>query len=255
VPKAQQVFDAGSLAISPSLAGRRLAPPWRRLAAFLVDAVLLMVPTFAAAFLFSAVALRLADPVGFRAVRQAIFDMPASPAEQHAMLRALAPVLVRGDADGLPAAVEADVEAGNLDRAADRLKDANIHFALTLSEASQVNLPPRTIRLELERLVPQVFRSAAMFFVPAIYFAVATSFWATTFGKRLLGLEVVRLDGRPLTLLQGLERFGSYFAVPGTLGLGILELWRDPNRRLAHDLAAGTVVVVRNGRNGPLEGR
>jgi uncharacterized RDD family membrane protein YckC len=106
-------------------------------------------------------------------------------------------------------------------------------------------LPPGTIRLPIERLIPVGLRNAALFLVPALYFAIATSRWGPTIGKRLFGLEVVRLDGRPLSLLQGLERFGSYFAVLGTLGLGLLDLWRNPNRRLAHDLAAETVVVRR----------
>ena len=240
--KPERCFDSESLAITPALSGRRLPSPRRRMAAFAVDASLLLVPTFAAALLFSTVALRVVDPVGYHALRQAMFDMPSAPAEQHAMMRGLAPVLVRAQADGLPAAVAADVEAGDLDRAADRLKDANLLVSLTLTGASS-QVAPNTIRLELERLVPEVFRSAAMFLVPAIYFAVTTSLWRKTIGKWVLGLEVVRIDGRRLSLVQGFERFGSYFAILGTLGIGILELWRDPNRRLAHDLAAGTVVV------------
>jgi len=204
--------------------------------------VLLLVPTLAAAALFATLALRIGDPVGYRALKQAILDRPEAPAEQHAMLRGLAPLLVRIDAAGLPAAVEADVEAGDLDRAADRLKDAAFLVTLTLTGNAQT-VPAGTIVLEVERFVPKSVRSAAMFLVPALYFAVTTALWGRTLGKRLLGLEVVRLDGRRLTLLQGLERFGSYFAVAGTLGLGVLDLWRNSNRRLAHDLAVETVVV------------
>ena len=100
-----------------------------------------------------------------------------------------------------------------------------------------------TVRLALERLIPDAIRTAALFFVPAIYFAIATARWGTTVGKRLLGLSVVRLDGRPLTLFEGIERFGAYFGLLGTLGLGLFDLWRAPNRRLGHDRAVDTVVV------------
>jgi uncharacterized RDD family membrane protein YckC len=242
---AERVFDPEALAIAPSLRGRTLPSPRRRLAAFAVDYCLLLVPTVATALFFSGLALRVTDPAGFRAVRQAVFDFPAEPAAQRAMMRGLTPVLARFDADGLPAAVKADVEAGEIDRAADRLESAKILIALELGGGAPTSLPPGTIRLPIERLIPAGVRNAALFLVPALYFAIATSRWGTTIGKRLFGLQVVRLDGRPLSLLQGLDRFGSYFAVLGTLGLGLLDLWRNPNRRLAHDLAAETVVVRR----------
>ena len=241
----ERVFDPETLAIAASLAGRTLPSPRRRLAAFAVDYGLLLVPTVAAALFFSGLALRVTDPAGFRAVRQAAFGLPEEPAAQRALMRDLTPVLARFDADGLPAAVKADVEAGDVDRAADRLTSAKILIALDLGGGAPTALPPETIRLPIERLIPVGLRNAALFLVPALYFAIATSRWGTTIGKRLFGLEVVRLDGRPLSLLQGLERFGSYFAVLGTLGLGLLDLWRNPNRRLAHDLAAETVVVRR----------
>ena len=62
-------------------------------------------------------------------------------------------------------------------------------------------------------------------------------------GKLLLGLRVLKLDGRPLTTWEGFERFGGYFISVGTFGLGLVDLWRDPNRRLAHDRVSNTVVV------------
>ncbi len=43
------------------------------------------------------------------------------------------------------------------------------------------------------------------------------------------------------------ERFGGYFASFGTFGLGLLDLWREPNRRLTHDRVSNT-IVVRRGR-------
>ncbi len=236
-------FDPQSLAVLPALGGRALPSPRRRLAAFAIDYALLLLPTLATALLFAGLALRWSDPAGYRAVTTAVFAMPKDPAAQHAVLRDLAPVLARIDAEGLSATVKADVETGDLDRAADRLADAELLVALNVGGGEPNLLGPNTVRLALERLIPDAIRTAALFFVPAIYFAVATSFWGTTIGKRLLGLSVVRLDGRPLTLFEGIERFGAYFGILGTLGLGLFDLWRDPNRRLGHDRAVDTVVV------------
>jgi uncharacterized RDD family membrane protein YckC len=236
-------FDPHTLATDPKLAGRTLPSPKRRAAAFALDYLLLLLPTAATALLFSALALRMTDPVGYSAVKAAVFAMPRDSAAQHALLRDLAPVLARIDAEGLPAAVKADIEAGDLDRAADRLADFEILIALEVGGGEPRRMASNTVRLALERLIPDAIRTAALFLVPAIYFAFATSRWGATAGKRLLGLEVRRLDGRPLSLFEGIERFGAYFGILGTLGLGLLDLWRDANRRLGHDRAVDTVVV------------
>ena len=236
-------FDPESFAVASQLAGRTLPSPGRRLLAFGLDFLLLVLPTLGAAALSAALALRLADPTGYRALKTAIQAMPEEPAARRAVMRDLAPLLARIDAEGLPAAVKADVEAGELDRAADRLAGMELLVALDLGGGQPVALRANTVRLRVELLIPDVLRSAAIFFVPAIYFAVATSRWGATAGKRLFGLRVVRLDGRALSLFEGIERFGAYFGIFGTLGLGLCELWRDPNRRLGHDRAADTVVI------------
>lgn len=241
----ERLFDPLSLAVDPTLAGRPLPSPRRRMAAFAIDYAVLLLPTLTTALLFAGLALRWTDPAGYAAVKTTVFAMPGDPAAQHAVLRDLAPVLARIDAEGLSAAVKADVEAGDLDRAADRLAEAEILVALNVGGGEPNLLGPNTVRLALERLIPDAIRTAALFLVPAIYFAIATSLWGTTIGKRLLGLRVVRLDGRPLTLFEGIERFGAYFGLLGTLGLGLFDLWRDPNRRLGHDRAVDTVVVRR----------
>ncbi len=240
-------FDPQSLAADTTLAGRTIPSPGRRLAALGLDFLLLLPPTVAAAVLFAALALRWTDPAGYAALKTSVLAMPEDPAARHAVLRDLAPLLARVDADGLPAAVRADVEAGELDRAAERLSGLELLIALDLGDGEAAPVKPDTVRLRVERLIPGALRSAALFLVPAIYFAVATCRWGATAGKRLLGLRVVRLDGRRLSLFAAIERFGAYFGIAGTLGLGLLDLWRDPNRRLGHDRAADT-LVIRDGR-------
>jgi uncharacterized RDD family membrane protein YckC len=71
-------------------------------------------------------------------------------------------------------------------------------------------------------------------------------FWVRagqTPGKRLLGLRVVRLNGRRMTLLVGLRRLLGYLACFLSLGIGFLWVLIDDRRQGWHDKLAGTCVV------------
>jgi hypothetical protein len=105
-------FDPQALALDTELAGRRLPSPGRRLTAFGLDLVLLLLPTVAAAVLFAALALRWTDPRGFAALRSAVLAMPDEAAARHAVVRDLVPLLARLDGVGLPPAVRAEVAWG-----------------------------------------------------------------------------------------------------------------------------------------------
>lgn len=77
-----------------------------------------------------------------------------------------------------------------------------------------------------------------------LYFTFFLGWWrGRTPGKRLLGIRVVRLDGRPLSFWVSFERFGGYAAslFTGLEGFGRL-IW-DPNRQALEDKLAGTVVI------------
>ena len=77
-----------------------------------------------------------------------------------------------------------------------------------------------------------------------VYFAWLPARWnGQTLGKRLLGLRMMELSGRPVTLMLCLKRFGGYAAGMATGGLGFLQVWWDPNRQALQDRAAHTVVV------------
>jgi uncharacterized RDD family membrane protein YckC len=87
-------------------------------------------------------------------------------------------------------------------------------------------------------------RAAAVFGVGALYFTLLTrGRRGATLGKHLLGIRVVRLDGGRLSLRESFERFSGYFHIPSSLGLALLDLWHDPNRRLPHDRVVHTAVV------------
>ncbi|MFQ5538329.1 MAG: RDD family protein [Gemmatimonadota bacterium] len=65
-----------------------------------------------------------------------------------------------------------------------------------------------------------------------------------TVGKRLMGIRVLRLDGKPITWWTAFERAGGYAAGLATGLLGFAQIWWDANRQAIHDRIVGTVVVV-----------
>jgi uncharacterized RDD family membrane protein YckC len=75
---------------------------------------------------------------------------------------------------------------------------------------------------------------AVAVFAAEIY--LLTALTGFTVGKRLLGLRVVRLDGRPVGLLWALVRTVLFLLV-------IPPLVLDADLRGLHDRAAGTIVI------------
>lgn len=77
-----------------------------------------------------------------------------------------------------------------------------------------------------------------------LYFTFFLGWWkGRTPGKRLLGVRVVRLDGRPLGYWVSFERYGGYAASLFTGLEGFARIFWDPNRQTLEDRLAGTVVV------------
>jgi uncharacterized RDD family membrane protein YckC len=78
----------------------------------------------------------------------------------------------------------------------------------------------------------------------ALYFTLFPTLWrGRTPGKRLLGVRIVRLDGKPLGWWAALNRFGGYAASIFTGLLGFFEMFWDDNRQALQDRIASTVVV------------
>jgi uncharacterized RDD family membrane protein YckC len=76
-----------------------------------------------------------------------------------------------------------------------------------------------------------------------IYFTFFYSFGGATVGKALLGLRVVRRDGRPLRVPQAVWRTLAYGLSTLLLYVGFLYVLVDDRRRGLHDIVSGTVVV------------
>jgi hypothetical protein len=77
-----------------------------------------------------------------------------------------------------------------------------------------------------------------------VYFIGFLVLWkGHTPGKRLFGIRVLRIDGKPMTLWRSFERFHGYAASLLTGLLGFLQVLWDPSRQCLHDKVAETVVV------------
>ncbi|HNX51991.1 MAG TPA: RDD family protein, partial [Thermoanaerobaculaceae bacterium] len=150
---------------------------------------------------------------------------------------------VQIDAPGLPREVRDAVEAGDVERAAMAVEKINLLVAFGLGPHHE-ELAPGTVRIALERLIPKTLQGVCLFGLAAVYFTLLhTGRRGATLGKRVMGIRVTRLDGHRLSIPEGFERFAGYLHIPGSLGLSLLDLWHDPNRRLPHDRVAHTAVL------------
>ncbi len=233
------------LHVNPALVGRPLASPLRRFLAFGIDSVFLFLPTVGTALVIALFLLFWTDRVAFNAVRglgRAAHDRAAGIRA----IRGLTPLLLRLEAKGVPPAAAAAAEEGDLDKAAAILADYNVELSLWIGEgADERPNRPKTVRVEVLRLIPPIARGVVMFAVPALYFTLFTcGTRGATPGKRLVRIRVARLDGEALSWLEGLERFIGYLDIPLTMCISLLDFWRDPNRRLPHDRTVHTAVLM-----------
>ncbi|HEX8034840.1 MAG TPA: RDD family protein [Ktedonobacterales bacterium] len=93
----------------------------------------------------------------------------------------------------------------------------------------------------------QVIVSVAMIILgTAIAIGYPVGFWALlgqTPGQWLLGVRIVRVTGKPLTVRRALLRYLGYWLSAIPLGLGFLWVLVDDRRQGWHDKLAGTYVV------------
>ncbi|QLQ05522.1 MAG: RDD family protein [Anaerolineae bacterium] len=82
---------------------------------------------------------------------------------------------------------------------------------------------------------------AALFF--PVYLLLFWTLAGETPGMRVMGVRVVRRDGRRVNLWVAIKRLFGYFVCFFTLGLGFLWVLLDDQRQGLHDMIAGTVVI------------
>lgn len=82
------------------------------------------------------------------------------------------------------------------------------------------------------------------FLVGYLYYILFFHFGGRTIGKRLLGLRVIDLEGRPrLGWYQSLERAHGYAASALLAFMGFLQVLWDHKGLTMHDRLAGTTVI------------
>ena len=78
----------------------------------------------------------------------------------------------------------------------------------------------------------------------ALYFSAFTAWWrGQTIGKKIVGIEVVKLDGNYPSLWESFGRYGGYGAGFATGLLGFLQIYWDPNRQAIQDKISETLVL------------
>lgn len=78
----------------------------------------------------------------------------------------------------------------------------------------------------------------------AFYFCIFTAWWkGQTPGKKLMGIQVIKLDGSTPTLWESFGRYGGYGAGFATGLLGFLQVYWDPNRQAIQDKISETLVI------------
>jgi hypothetical protein len=237
-------FTDKHLQVSPGLTGAVLASPFRRAVALAIDMAIVIIPSLAVAVGVAALTLSINDPRALAGLRTMLKRNAADKAAHVEAFKSILPLLARIEAPGLPSAALAAIEEGKLDEAYEATRDYDYVFVIRFGEFEKPVLKPKTIQIDVGELIPPTLRFLALYGVATVYFSLLLSGKrGATIGKFLVGIRVARIDGHRLSVLESLERFVGYLHIPGTLGLSILDLWRDPNRRLPHDRVVHTVVL------------
>ncbi|WP_374346930.1 RDD family protein [Chitinimonas sp.] len=94
---------------------------------------------------------------------------------------------------------------------------------------------------QLKRLLQKLSNG---FGAAILYFTFVPAMWrGQTLGKRLFGLRVVELTGKPLSVINCFSRYGGYAAGMATGLFGFAQVLWDPNRQAIQDKIAHTVVI------------
>jgi uncharacterized RDD family membrane protein YckC len=237
------------LHVRPELIGVALASPIRRACAFALDLALIVVPSLFLALSATALSLSLSDPQAFGGIRTLLKGKSLDEQGRKEAIKSIIPILVRHEMPGMPNAAKAAFEEGKLQEAYDLIRDYDYEFSLQFGEIEPPSLKPGMIRVQIGELIPKSLRFLALYGLAAVYFSLLSSTRrGATIGKRILGIRIVRLDGHRLSIWESLERFVGYLHIPATLGIPILDLWRDHNRRMPHDRSAHTAVIRATGK-------
>jgi uncharacterized RDD family membrane protein YckC len=241
-----------SLRVDPSLADRRLASWWQRAGAMAVDVALMgalslltgPVLGFFTGLTVAALGSRsVSDTRIWGIVRLILWFIGGGVMFASALLITGRPILRTG--------------AFNLDRALVKQAGTSEAFLPPSPSYEQLKAYADQLAADNRRLRESVRGSSWLnavtdfsrtlgltFGWAGVYFTLITAWWrGRTVGKFIFGTRVVRLDGRPLTMMDAFTRYGGYAAGLATGMLGFARLLWDPNGRAIEDRVAWTVVL------------
>lgn len=243
------------LNVDPALLGAPLARPGRRLFAITIDvAIVALLSNLGNVWLLAGFAvIALVHLRGLRAVdtprrRWLLWALAAallafgvqqawvergSVHDEEREARALASELKKGLAtDGLPEAIPGLTP----------LQTAQTRIAVLQAQLVEARKPKA---FDLNEQIRTWADDVGLGLGWAIaYFSLLPVWWqGQTIGKRLLGLRVVELTGKPLTALRAFKRYGGYAAGMATGLFGFAQVLWDPNRQAIQDKTAHTVVI------------
>jgi uncharacterized RDD family membrane protein YckC len=253
------------LNVAPELLGAPLARPGRRLLAIGIDvAVLAALSNYGNVWLlagFGLIALvYLRDPLAAAAPRRKwlLSALAAGLLAFGAQQAWVTGRLVHDDARELPevafepasAAMAASAPAKGLviDGVATPapgltpLQAAEVRIAVLQAQLAEARRP-KSFNLR-ERILSWADEVGLGLGWAIVYFTLLPVWWnGQTVGKRLLGLRVVELTGKPITAMRAFKRYGGYAAGMATGMFGFAQVLWDPNRQAIQDKTAHTVVI------------
>ena len=104
------------------------------------------------------------------------------------------------------------------------------------------NTDPRAAAKVICTTVNLIWVGVALLASP-LYFITLFTTTGQTIGKYVMGVRVVRLDGRPMTFMTGTVRWLGYFVSAIPFGLGFFWVIVDNRQQGFHDRLAGTSVI------------
>jgi len=83
--------------------------------------------------------------------------------------------------------------------------------------------------------------------VSVLYFGIF-NFWfqGQTIGKKIMGIRVMKLNGKSMTFWGSIERATGYAASGSLFFYGFFQFFWDPNRQTTHDKITETIVIRDN---------
>lgn len=257
---AGRLVSADTLAVAPSVLGRPLAEPWRRLAAIGVDIL-----AVAALSLLSAPCLGIATGALLLCLFGNSAKVPLALKAVRTLCRALGAVLTVVSVLALGHVSLFRDQALQLDAFTGRPASAAMTDTVSVApEASSSELRAAVVRLQEQvaslkdehremQKTNASWVSQARAFAGAlgvtfgwsgVYFTLcAGALGGRTLGKLLLKTRAVKTNGLPFTCFDAFVRQGGYVAGVAMGLIGFLKLLWEPNRQTVEDRIAGTVVV------------